>query len=164
MIRPRRDADLPALCAGLREVHRVSGYPSVWPADPAAFLAPPALGAWVAELDGAAIGQVTLRPADEPPPDWVAATGLGAARVAVVSRLFVAPAARGQGLARALLHAAWAEARVLGRRAILDVHTASAAAIGLYEAEGWARVATMDAPWQDPDGTSPRMHVYVAPA
>ena len=108
MIRPRRDADLPALCAVLREVHRGSGSPSVWPADPAAFLAPPTLGSWVAELDGAAVGQVTLRPAAEPPPDWIAATGLagtglattgrGAAEVAVVSRLFVAPAARGRGL------------------------------------------------------------------
>ncbi|AFD26209.1 GNAT family N-acetyltransferase [Deinococcus gobiensis] len=163
MVRPRRDTDLPALCAGLREVHAASGYPSVWPADPAAFLAPPALGAWVAELDGVPAGQVTLRPADEPLPAWVAATGLGAAETAVVSRLFVAPAARGRGLARALLRAAWAEARAQGRRAVLDVHTASAAAIGLYEAEGWVRVATMTAPWHDPDGTSPQMHVYVAP-
>lgn len=164
MVRPRRDDDLPALCAGLREVHVASGYPSVWPADPAAFLAPPALGAWVAELEGRAVGQVTLRPADEPLPEWVAATGLGAAEVAVVSRLFVAPAAQGRGLARTLLRAAWAEARTLGRRAILDVHTASAAPIRLYEAEGWVRVATMDAPWRDPDGTAPRMHVYRAPA
>ncbi|MFC5847321.1 GNAT family N-acetyltransferase [Deinococcus petrolearius] len=93
----------------------------------------------------------------------LATMGRGAAEVAVVLRLFVAPAARGQGLARALLHAAWAEARALGRRAVLDVHTASAA-IGLYEAEGWARRATMDAPWRGPDGPSPRMHVYLAPA
>ena len=164
MIRPRRDSDLPALCAALQEVHVASNYPSVWPADPAAFLAPPGLGAWVAELGGEPVGQVTLRPAGEPLPEWITATGLGAAEVAVVSRLFVAPAARGRGLARALFRAAWAEARTLGRRAILDVHVAAAGPIRLYEAEGWVRVATMDAPWRDPDGTSPRMHVYRAPA
>lgn len=164
MIRARQDSDLPALCAALRAVHVTDAYPSVWPADPAAFVAPPGLGAWVAELGGVPVGQVTLREPGEPPPDWVTSAGLEASEIAVLSRLFVAPAAQGQGLARALFRAAWAGARALGRRAILDVHTASVGPIRLYETEGWVRVATLDAPWQDPDGTSPRMHVYRAPA
>lgn len=164
-VRPRADADFPALVEALHGTHRADAYPWMWPADPAAFLAPPlTLGAWVAGAEGRAVGQVVLRAAPEPLPEWIAATGLLPREVAVISRLLVAPGHRGQGLARELFRAAWAGARRLGRRAILDVQTDAAAPIALYDSEGWARVTTLPAPWIGADGRHPQIHVYVSPA
>ena len=164
MIRPRTEADLPALERALREVHKADGYPSVWPADSPTFLAPPlTLGGWVAEFQGEVVGQVVLRPVPDPVPAWVRATGLPPAGVLVLSRLFVAPAGRGQGLGRGLFQAAWSGARALNRRAILDVHHRNRAAARLYEAEGWRRVGTVNGDWLEPDGGVPRVHVYVDP-
>ena len=60
----------------------------------------------------------------------------------MLSRLFVAPAARGQGVARSLLTAALTEARVRRRLAVLDVGQDFDGAVALYEAEGWSRVAS----------------------
>lgn len=163
-IRPRRDDDLPALVAALWQVHTRDAYPSVWPANPLDFIAPPVLGAWVAEVGGQAAGQVLLRPAGWPLPDWIKAAGLdeaSASNVAVVSRFFLRPDVRGLGLAQQLLHTACQEAARLGCRAVLDVHQKNLAAIRLYEKEGWQRVATVPAPFTDPDGSTPLVHVYV---
>lgn len=164
MIRRRTEADLPALERALRAVHEADGYPTVWPTDPRGFLAPPpAVGEWAAEVRGQVVGQVVLRPVPDPAPGWVRATGLPAPEVLILSRLFVAPAARGQGLARGLFRTAWTAARTLGRRGILDVHHQNLAAAHLYGREGWRRVGSVDGDWLDPDGTVPRAHVYVAP-
>ncbi|MBT9598956.1 MAG: GNAT family N-acetyltransferase, partial [Vitreoscilla sp.] len=63
-----------------------------------------------------------------------------AAPVMVLYDLFVAPAARGQGLAGALMQAAEAHAREAGC-ARLDLSTAhdNLAAQALYESRGWLR-------------------------
>nr|WP_256488210.1 GNAT family N-acetyltransferase [Deinococcus sp. HSC-46F16] len=148
----------------MRAVHEGDGYPTVWPHDPGAFLSPPSVGAWAAEAQGQVVGQVILRPVPDSTPGWVTATGLAVPEVLIVSRLFVAPGARGQGLARRLLHAAWQEARERGKQAVLDVHHRNLGAVRLYEAEGWRRVATVGGDWTDPDGTVPQVHVYVAPS
>ncbi len=80
MIRRRDDGDLDALVAVLAEVHTHSGYPHHWPADPARWLTPGDLtAAWVAEADGAIVGHAALCGRE-------------------ISRLYVAPAARGAGL------------------------------------------------------------------
>ncbi|GBF06991.1 hypothetical protein DAERI_110173 [Deinococcus aerius] len=164
MIRPRTGADLPALERAMRQVHETDGYPTTWPDDPRAFLAPPGtVGEWVAELQNEAMGQVVLRPVFDPVPGWVRATGLPAPEVLILSRLFVAPAGRGQGLGRELFRTAWAGAEALGKRAILDVHHRNLSAVRLYEGEGWRRVATVDGDWLEPDGSVPRVHVYVSP-
>jgi GNAT superfamily N-acetyltransferase len=68
-------------------------------------------------------------------------TGLPKERFVLLARLFVAPEARRDGLARSLLRAAVAEARAKGQRAVLDVGQDFPAAVALYEAEGWSRVA-----------------------
>lgn len=164
-VRPRTDADFPALVEALRATHHADAYPSVWPADPAAFLAPPlTLGAWVAEVRGVPVGQVVLRAAPETVPEWIAVTGLPPQNVAFLSRLFVAPGHQGQGLGRGLFPAAWAEAGWLNRRAILDVQADAPAPIALYDSEGWARVATLPAPWTGADSRRPQIYVYVSPA
>lgn len=100
-VRPRRVDDLPALVDGLALVAAADGYPSRWPEDPADWLrSRDLLSPWVAEREGDLLGQLVLRrPHGDVPVDlWFAATGFGPDRCAVVTRMFVAPAAQGQGL------------------------------------------------------------------
>jgi GNAT superfamily N-acetyltransferase len=63
----------------------------------------------------------------------------------LVSRLFVAPSERGRGTARTLLRTAVNQARSGGRRAVLDVGQDFAAAVSLYESEGWLRLGALGA-------------------
>lgn len=163
MIRPRQSADLPALARILREVHDTDAYPTLWIDDPISFLTPPDVGAWVALHDEKVAGQVLLRRPAEPLPEWLQVVDLPAAELAVVSRLFVRPSARGQGLAAQLFGAAWAQARAQGWRAVLDVHHKNHAAVRLYERQGWQRVATVAGDWLEPDGSLPTVHVYLSP-
>lgn len=120
-IRPRVDADLPGCVSALRAVHRADGYPARWPVDPLAWLAPAgSLAAWVAEDDGGVAGHVALVGGVEDPV-VTAATGAGPERLTAVSRLFVAPPARGLHLGAALLAAACSHATARRLQAVLDV-------------------------------------------
>ncbi len=159
--RPRTPDDLPTLVAALRAVHEQSGYPSVWPDDPAAFV----LGrgeAWVAEHAGRAAGQVMLAPLPEPRPAWAAPLGLPG-EILEVKRLFVSPHAQGLGLARALLAHALRESRARGACSVLQVNETSLPAIRLYEREGWRFLTRAQAAWTDPDGSHPWVRVYAQP-
>jgi GNAT superfamily N-acetyltransferase len=61
--------------------------------------------------------------------------------VAEIKRMYVDPTARGRGVARNLLAALEAEARVLGcRLARLDTHASLAEAIGLYRGCGYTEI------------------------
>lgn len=63
-----------------------------------------------------------------------------------IKRMYVVPAARGQGLARALLHALEDAARGLGYDvARLDTGPRQPHARGLYEAEGYRPIANFNA-------------------
>lgn len=141
-MRSRASGDLAACEALLREVHACDGYPSTVD-DVGAFLSPPyAVASWVVELDGGVAGHVALHAPETSRTLEVAAavTGLPADRHVLVSRLFVDPAARGRGLAAALLRHALADARRRGLRAVLDVGCGFGPAVALYEAEGWLRL------------------------
>ncbi|POX40236.1 GNAT family N-acetyltransferase [Streptomyces sp. Ru73] len=144
MIRRRAVADLPACVRVLRAVHLHSGYPYAWPADPAAWLTPEGLtGAWVAEdADGRVAGHAALCGRE-------------------VSRLYVDPAARGQGLGGRLLRAVTEAAAAGGLRPVLAVHAADTAAIALYERRGWRCTGTERQDW---GGRSPvTVRYYEAP-
>jgi GNAT superfamily N-acetyltransferase len=120
-VRRRTPADLRACLGLLATVHRADGYPSPWPADPAAWLARPDLAcAWVAELEGGVAGHVALT------------------RSGLVTRLMVAPWARRQGLAVHLLEMATARADALALSASLQVVEGRLGAIALYESAGWS--------------------------
>jgi len=62
-----------------------------------------------------------------------------------IKKMFVAPSARGQGVARALLHELEDRARALGYTvARLDTGPRQPVARGLYEAEGYVEVANFN--------------------
>ncbi|MFG1653206.1 GNAT family N-acetyltransferase [Micromonospora sp. NPDC049275] len=151
-IRRRRAADLDGCVAALADVHRVDRYPLNWPADPHRWLREPhPARAWVAvDAGGTIVGHVAVRrlpdSAEEP--------------TAEVSRLFVAPAARGSALGTALLVRArhWADAR--GLRLMLEVVADSPAAVALYERTGWRCTGTGTASWTAPDGSPVSLRRY----
>lgn len=144
MIRRRHDTDLDACAAVLAAVHTHSGYPHRWPDDPVSWLTPDALSAaWVAEADGTVAGHAALCGRE-------------------ISRLYVAPAARGAGLGRRLLRTAEAAATARGLRPVLEVKTTDTAAIALYERLGWLRGATERQEWGP--GEVVWVHRYAAPA
>lgn len=149
LVRPRTDADLPALVTVLRAVHERDGYPVHWHEPAADWLTPAGLlGAWVAVDAGQPVGHVLL--ANE-------AAGLS------VGRLFVAPATRGLGLADLLLGVVEGEAARRGAPLTLEVHVAATGAIARYERRGWRRTGTHTAHWTEADGTPALAHRYVAP-
>jgi len=150
-IRNRDEADLSLCVEALRAVYQAGGYPVNWPADPAQWLRPSEiLQAWVAATDDLPVaGHVILR---QPP---------GAGRSAEVSRLFVVPAARRQGVASALLEAAMRAAAENDLDLFLDVTDDLQAARALYERAGFRLVSTAQADWTTPDGHSVTLHRYV---
>lgn len=85
---------------------------------------PPHGAVLLARSDGFTLGTVSLHPL---------APGLGE-----IKRLFIAPSARGLGLARRLMRAIEDEARALGYRNLkLDTNGALTKALALYHADGW---------------------------
>ncbi len=71
--------------------------------------------------------------------------------IAEIKRLWVAPSARGLGLARRLMDAAEGAARDLSIRVLrLDTHRALSEAIGLYRRSGWVEIERFnDDPYPD---------------
>ncbi|MEU5363936.1 GNAT family N-acetyltransferase [Streptomyces sp. NPDC005925] len=150
-IRCRTDGDVENCVRVLAEVHRRDGYPVNWPDRPAAWLSQDSgLKAWVAELDGRVVGHVSLSRAGEgdlAPGLWSGRNGTRETLTAVVSRLFVAPWARGHGIGALLIGRAVAEARGRGLHPVLDVVASDTAAAALYERLGWERLATLEQRW-----------------
>lgn len=152
-IRDREDADLDLCARALATVHDTSGYPTHWPADPVSWLVPSGtFRAWVATTSELPIaGHVALRQL----PD--AATGEHAAEL---SRLFVVPAARGQGIALALVQETvrWATANDLDL--VLEVAEHLRAARTLYERAGFRLIEIGRADWPAPDGRPVTLYRY----
>lgn len=164
-VRRREEHDLDACVRVLAAVHERDGYPVDWPAAPAEWLTGAgSLGAWVAASDGAVVGHVGLgrgAEGDAAPGLWSAREGAAAAQVAVVGRLFVAPAARGHGIGARLMAAAVEEARLRGLHPVLDVVASDTAAAALYERLGWTLLATVEQQWGP--GRKVSVHAYAAP-
>jgi ribosomal protein S18 acetylase RimI-like enzyme len=150
LIRHRDETDIGMCAEALWSVHQASGYPTNWPADPARWLQPSrTFQAWVAATDDVPVaGHVILRhsPTGE--------------RSAEVSRLFVVPAARRQGVAPALLEAAMRSAATNSLDLFLDVTDHLQAAQALYGQAGFRLVSTTQADWAAPDGHPVTLHRY----
>ncbi|WP_330294605.1 GNAT family N-acetyltransferase [Streptomyces sp. NBC_00503] len=150
----------------LAEVHGCDGYPLNWPEYPGEWLTQPSLlAAWVAVLDGRVVGHIGLSRSG----DGDAAAGLWSRREgapvessAVVSRLFVSPAARGHGIGARLMARAVQDAQRRALHPVLDVLAADKSAAALYERLGWTLLGTVDQRW-GPTRTV-TVHCYAAPA
>jgi GNAT superfamily N-acetyltransferase len=161
-VRPRLADDLAACVELVRVVHQQDRYPIRLPDDVRGFLeSRHQLAAWVVEHESVVVGHVALhRPSSTPMTTLVCEVrAVRPCDIGVVSRLMVSPDARGHGLGRALLNVATAEARRRGMLPALDVVTRYAAAIALYEAQGWQRIGRVAIPM--PDGELVDEYVYV---
>jgi GNAT superfamily N-acetyltransferase len=148
--RDRDEADVDACVEALRVVYETSGYPTNWPADPARWLRPPGIArAWVATTEEIPVaGHVILqRP-------------LSGERSAEVSRLFVVPAARRQGVASALLETVLGAAAADDLDLFLDVTDHLRGARALYWRAGFRLISTTEADWTTPDGGPVTLHRY----
>jgi GNAT superfamily N-acetyltransferase len=105
------------------------GFPTELATLPGAYAAPSGALLLARDRAGVAIGCVALRP-------------LAAPGCCEMKRLFVAPAARGFGLGRALMDAIIGEAARLGYRDVrLDTLPTMTAAIAMYRAAGFVPIA-----------------------
>ncbi|MFE4594720.1 GNAT family N-acetyltransferase [Streptomyces laurentii] len=162
LIRQRTGHDLGDCVRVLAEVHERDGYPVNWPDSPGTWLTPPSLlASWVAEHDGRIVGHIGLSRSgegDAAPGLWSARTGTAPEATAVVSRLFVAPSARGLGIGALLMEQAVAAAREQGLHPVLDVVSSDTAAAALYERLGWQLLATVEQHWSPEQTVSVRCY------
>lgn len=162
-VRRRTDKDLGACARLLRVVHGESRYPVYWPERPRAWLRDGMHGAWVAERLGEVLGHVAVGDVDLDGVSrvrWREITGRDPADLAVVTRFFVRPRVRGQGVGTALLEVAVADIRARGLVPVLDVVSASQDAIRLFEDLGWRPLAVDH--WGRP-GDRLRRYFFAAP-
>lgn len=163
VISVRADRDLNACVAALQQVHRADRYPSSWPSDANSWLTPEGLiDAWVARMGSSVVGHIAVGEIDpmESPHFAARASATGITHVEV-KRLFVVPSARRLGIAAELLQTAVAFAVEQGHHPVLEVTADRGAAIGLYERQGWRRIATAPAGWTRASGERPNVHHYV---
>lgn len=161
-LRPRTEADLPALIDVLGRQQPSSRYPFRWPwpgGDVTEFLVRDGEEAnWVAELDGRAVGHaaiVAISGDDALTQAWRRATGRASEGLACVSVLFVDVDLRGTGVGGLLLDAGVAWARERDRTPVLDVLD-HGAAVEVYRHRGWREVGSDHPEWL-PAGAPPML-------
>ena len=145
VIRPRTEADIPALAEVLAAQRALTRYPMRWPLPfpiEQFIVRSGELGAWTAELGDRPVGHVAVLTADVAIflEDWQRAHALGASRLAVLSVLFVHPDVRRSGLGRRLHDVAVDWMRSHDLAPCLDVVPVHEAATRLYEGAGWREV------------------------
>lgn len=144
-IRIRTAQDISACVDALREVYASDGYPVEGVTEAERWLSPETLiQAWVAGDPTNILGHTALcLPQGETAVSMlIERTGIGENQIAVLARLFVVPAARGQRLGEALARTAIEHAQEHGLRTVLDVVAKDRAAIHLYERLDWVRLGT----------------------
>ncbi|MCM2423896.1 GNAT family N-acetyltransferase [Streptomyces sp. RKAG293] len=165
-IRRREASDVDDCVGVLAEVHASDGYPANWPDRPSEWLMQPSLlAAWVAELDGHVVGHIGLSRSgagDAAPALWSGREGVSVEDTAVISRLFVSPAARGHGIGALLMERAVQDAHQRALHPVLDVLASDTSAAALYERLGWSLLATVDQRWSPTQTVT--VHCYAAPA
>ncbi|MDV6275917.1 GNAT family N-acetyltransferase [Rhodococcus erythropolis] len=156
IVRERVDDDLDACVDVLARVHECDGYPNTWPQNPRRWLSSPTVvKAWVGESDGCVVGHVAV--------DSEVGGAPATAGSTAVSRLFVHPRVRGNGLSGALLDAVTDFAAESQLALVLDVVDDALPAIALYERRGWVYVDERLADWTRADGVRPVERRYRLP-
>ncbi len=163
-LRPRRPKDVAATARLMQVVFFESGYPLEWPDAPRAWLtADDVLAAWVVERQGEILGHVAVSRVGHDTVSayrWREMTGRDPSELAAVSRLFVRPRVRRQGIGGALMDTAVADIRARGVAPVLQVANTQQDAIRLYASRDW-RLLSMDL-W-GARTEHRRMHCYAAP-
>ncbi len=163
-IRPRQSADVPALAAALVEQQAASGYPHRDPLPYSAeefILRPGTTAAWVAEVDGVAVGHVAISLPGDPTSladgdaavvrAWMDAHRRPNDELGEVAIFFTADSARGSGTGNALLATAVAALRERDLAPCLDVVPTSTGAMRLYRRTGWQEVGRVRPGWLSED-------------
>lgn len=129
--------------------------------NPAGWLTLPGmLGAWVAEHAGVLAGHIALVSGVDDA-QLIAAAGRPAVELAMVSRLFVRPDARGRQVGERLLCAATQFGSSRGLGLVLEVvNEPGSAAMALYERLAWQLVGQHPAGWMTPSGERPQLCLY----
>ena len=159
-VRRRTPADV-AACVRLAGVAKAGGM--YRPASREWLDAEEVIDAWVVEQrHGEILGHVALARVDRDALSamrWREVTGRPPEELAAVSRLFVRPRVRGQGIGGALLELAVTEARALGRTPVIEAVGGALGEMGLVEKRGWRLIALFRAP----DRTALDVRYYLLP-
>jgi GNAT superfamily N-acetyltransferase len=143
-IRRRRAKDLGACARLLHVVFYQDHYPAAWPDAPRAWLDDASvMAAWVAEELGEILGHVAISRVENDPRSairWQEVTGHEVVELACVSRFYVRPRVRREGIGTALLDVAAGEAAARGLMPVLDAPSPDPRRFGLLESRGWRRV------------------------
>jgi RimJ/RimL family protein N-acetyltransferase len=184
-IRPRLHSDLPSCASLLARVHEKDRlYPVQGVSNAIGFLSSPStLASWVAVAEafpGSASSNnstqdenprilahisLSLPPPTSTDPAVVLWRSQNSQPVAVLERLFVDPAARGQGLAEKLIKTVTEEAGKRGLRCVLFALVKAVGAMRLYERVGWEVFGREMYGYEDGEGEWREMEAvcYVAP-
>lgn len=189
-IRPRLPTDLPSCASLLARVYEKDRYPVQGVSNAIEFLSSPdALRSWVAVTESEATSDsappgaspnndnqdeslsilahisLSLPPQTSTDPAVVLWRSQNSQPVAVLERLFVDPAARGQGLAEKLMRTVTDEAGKRGLRCVLFALVKDVGAMRLYERVGWRVFGREMYGYGDADGEWREMEAvcYVGP-
>lgn len=164
-IRRRRPKDLGACGRLLEVVHYDAHYPVIRPEPPRAWLDDESvLDAWVAERLGEILGHVAISSVGRDPLSalrWRETTERDPSELLAVSRFFVRPRVRGEGIGTSLLDAAVAEIRGRNCLPVLEMIRPRRDGITFLAERGWRLIAV------DPWGRGRddlQMYRYAAPA
>ncbi len=144
-VRRRKSGDL-AMCGRLLDVvHYEARYPALRPEPPRAWLTDPDVhGAWVCERLGRILGHVAISEVARDSLSalrWRETTEHAPSELLAVSRFFVRPTAREQGIGTALLDVAVAEIRRRDRLPVLEMVSSRRDGFPFLASRDWRLVA-----------------------
>ncbi|WP_148572498.1 GNAT family N-acetyltransferase [Nocardioides caldifontis] len=162
-VRRRRDHEVAACARLLGLVQAEGGYPLPRPESLRGWLTDAGLeGAWIAERQGEVLGHVAVGRVGHDAVSrmrWREA-GRPVEQLMGVSRLFVRPRAREQGIGAALLTTAVADVRARGLTPVAELVSPGREGVRLYEKHGWRLVARHACGGRDAGLTS---YMYLLP-